>query len=93
MAFLESNGVHYRALCDGCGAIGSLGETTTIAESSMKRAGWKNIEGRLLCERCGRICHWAECHEQAQPLTVYCAKHSRQAEKNLRALIAVFPWR
>jgi hypothetical protein len=52
MAFLESNGVHYRACCDGCGAIGPLGETTTIATKEACRRGWEGSETRLVCPAC-----------------------------------------
>ncbi|HXQ48517.1 MAG TPA: hypothetical protein VN842_01880 [Thermoplasmata archaeon] len=54
MAFLESNGVHYRACCDECGTIGPLGETTTIAaKAAVKLLDWvSSTPERLVCGDC-----------------------------------------
>jgi hypothetical protein len=40
MAFLESRGVHYCACCDGCGVLGPLAETVSMAERYVVRDGW-----------------------------------------------------
>lgn len=57
MAFLESNGVHYRACCDACGKIGPLGETTRIATKEACRQGWVEATAEhLICDACAAPC-------------------------------------
>jgi hypothetical protein len=61
MAFLESRGVHYRACCDGCGAVGPLAETVSMAEKYVLRDGWVLTPrpvapgSDLRCSRCNPI--------------------------------------